>query len=472
MSISQVVRILWARKWICLALFLVISGIGVAHTLKQPKRYLAEVSMLVEVRPDPILGSMAPGLATPVFMATQVEMIRSDRVAQKAVKLLGIDKADGAVQAWMEATKGKMPIDVYYGGILLGGLTVEPARGTNFITIGYTAPDPQFAAAAANAFSKAYLDVAVDLRVEPARQYATWFDEQSKVLRSDLEQAQAKLSKYQQDKGITDERLEQETARLNVLIGQLATAQAERADASSRLGVSGGEASPDVQQSSAVQALRGQLAASQTKLTEISNIVGSNHPQRLALEAQIAEIKQQIAVEMRRVSGSTSAVSRASARKLAELQGLVDQQKARVLSMRTSRDDIQVLVRDVENAQRAYDSARSRLSQLSLESQTNQHSVRVMSPATEPIDPTSRESLKRIAMSLIGGVVVALVVAMGLELIDRRVRAPEDLLVIEGLPVLGVLSPPGSKVPVFRRLAYGGAPVPPQRPALPGMGAR
>ncbi len=471
MSISQCLRILWARKWVCLALFVLVSGIGILHTLKQPKRYLAEVSMLVEVRPDPILGAMAPGLATPVYMATQVEMIRSDRVAHKVVKLLGIDKADGAVQAWMEATKGRTPIENYYGGILLAGLTVEPARGTNFITIGYTAPDAQFAAAAANAFSKAYLDVAVDLRVEPARQYAVWFDEQSKVLRSDLEQAQAKLSKYQQDKGITDERLEQETARLNVLIGQLATAQAERADASSRLGVSGGEASPDVQQSSAVQALRSQLAAAQTKLTEISNIVGSNHPQRLTLEAQIVEIRQQLAAEMRRVSGSTSAVSRASGRKLAELQGLVDAQKARVLSMRSSRDDIQVLVRDVENAQRAYDSARTRLSQLSLESQTNQHSVRVMSPAIEPLDPTKTESMKRIALSLAGGIVMALAVALGLELIDRRVRAPEDLLVIEGLPVLGVLSPPGSKVPMFRSLSYGG-PLAPRRPALPGVGAR
>ncbi len=471
MSISQYLRILWARRWMFLALFVLVAGAGTAYTLMQPKRFLAEVSMLVEVRPDPILGAMAPSLATPVFMATQVEMIKSERVANKAVKLLGIDKADSAVQSWLEATKGKVPIENYYGSMLIGGLAVEPSRGTNFINIAYTAPDPKFAAAAANAFSKAYLDVAVDLRVEPARQYATWFEEQSKVLRADLEQAQAKLSKYQQDKGITDERLEQETARLNILIGQLATAQAERADASSRQQVSGGEASPDVQQSGAVQALRSQLAAAQTKLTEISNIVGSSHPQRLALESQIGELKQQLAAEMRRVSGSTSAVSRASGRKLAELQGLVDGQKARVLSMRSSRDDIQVLVRDVENAQRAYESARSRLSQLSLESQTNQHNVRVMSPATEPLEPSKKEVMKRLVLVLGGGLVVALAVALGLELIDRRVRAPEDLLVLEGLPVLGVLGAPGSKVPMFRRLSYGG-PATPHRPALPAAGAR
>lgn len=450
MSISQYVRILWARKWVFIALFILVSGVGILHTLKQPKRYLAEVSMLVEVRADPILGAMAPGLATPVFMATQVEMIRSDRVANKVVKLLGIDKAEGAVQAWMEATQGKTSIENYYGGILLAGLTVEPARGTNFLTIGYTAPDPKFAAAAANAFSRGYLDVAVDLRVEPARQYAAWFDEQSKVLRADLEQAQAKLSKYQQDKGITDERLEQETARLNILIGQLATAQAERADASSRLGVSGGEASPDVQQSGAVQALRGQLTAAQTKLTEISNIVGSNHPQRLALEAQIAEIRQQLAAEMRRVSGSTSAVSRASGRKLAELQGLVDAQKARVLSMKSSRDDIQVLVRDVENAQRAYDAVVARANQTGIESEMTQTNVSVLKRASPPVVPSSPRLLLNTAIAVALGLLLGLGAALARELADKRLRSENDVLGVLRQPLIGVL-PVRARIPLLGR---------------------
>lgn len=471
MTPIQYLRILWVRKWIFLGLFLLVSAAGIAYTLSLPKRYVAEVSMLLEVRPDPILGAVAPGLTAPVFLATQVEMIKSHRVASHVVKLLGIDKNGNAQRAWMEATQGKMPIDAYYGEQLLGGLSVEVERGTSFITLSYSAPDPKFAAAAVNAFSQAYLDVAVDMRVEPARQYAAWFDVQSKGLRTDLEQAQARLSRYQQEKGITDDRLEDETARLNVLIGQLATAQAERADANSRQGVSGGEASPDVLQSSTVQALRAQLGTVQARLTEISAIVGTSHPQRLALEAQAAQLQQQIAAEMRRVSSSTSAVSRASSRKLAELQGLVDAQKARVLAMKSSRDEMQVLVKDVENAQRAYENARSKLSQLSLESQTNQHNVRIMSPAIEPLRPSSKETLKRMIMFVGAGLVVGLAAAFGLELLDRRVRSPEDLLVADGVPVLGVLSGPNSKVPALRQLSYGG---PPHmgRPALPAAGAR
>ena len=46
------------------------------------------------------------------------------------------------------------------------------------------------------------MDVSVDLRVAPARQSATFLEEQTKSLRANLEQAQATLSKFQQAKGI------------------------------------------------------------------------------------------------------------------------------------------------------------------------------------------------------------------------------------------------------------------------------
>jgi chain length determinant protein EpsF len=466
MTATQILRILWARRWVFLLIFALAGGAGMTYVLLQPKQYVAQVSLLVDVKPDPILGVMMPGMAQPAFMATQVEMIRSERVASRVVKMLGVDRSDTAVQQWREETGAKMPIEVYFAEILLNGLSVEASRGTNFITVSYTAQDPKFAAAAANAFARAFLDVSIDLRVEPARQYAGWFDEQSKVLRTNLEQAQTRLSKYQQEKGITDERLEQETARLNMLMGQMLAAQTEQADTRSRLQTSGGEYSPDVQNSAAVQSLKTQLATAQTRLSEISSIVGGNHPQRLALEAQIAELRQQLASEMRRVSGGTAAASRASARKLGELQALVEEQKNRVLSMRSSRDDIQVLVRDVENAQRAYEGARQRLSQLQLESQTDQANVRVMSPATEPADPSLRRQTK-LAVLLMGlAVVLAGGAALGLEVLDRRVRAPEDMFAVEGVPVLGVLRPEGSKLPVYRRLALGGPPALP-----PAVGA-
>ena len=73
--------------------------------------------------------------------------------------------------------------------------------------------------------------------------------------------------------------------------------------------------------------------------------------------------------------------------------------------------------------------------------------------------------------SLLGGLLVGLAAAIGLEMLNRRVRMPQDLLVTAGVPVIGVLRPASSKQPVFRRLLVAGPP-PGHRLALAGPGMR
>ena len=466
MTLAQYLRIVWARKWLFLSLFVIVAAVGIAFTLNQRKVYTAETSLIVEMRLDPALGALAPALAAPSYMATQIEILRSERVASRAVKLLGVERSATAVAEWREATQAKIPLERYFADVLSRGLFVEPARGSNLINVSYSAPDPLFAQAAANAFAQAYMDVSVDLRVAPARQSASFLDEQTKTLRANLEQAQTRLSKFQQSKGIvvTDERLDQENARYNALIGQLASAQAERVETAARQRNTGGESSPDVLQSGAVQGLKSQLVTAQTRLTEVSNIVGRNHPSRVQLESQIKELSEQLVAETRRVAGGTSALNRGSGQKVGELQSMVDQQKKQVLALRSDRDQISVYARDVEAAQRAYDAVAQRLSQLNLEGQNNQANTRLLSPAVEPLKPSRQKTLVGIVGSILGGLILGTLAALGLELINRRVRAPEDLLVVPGVPVIGVLRPANSKKPVFRRLLLSGAS--PTRPLL------
>jgi chain length determinant protein EpsF len=472
-GLSQYLRIVWARKWLVLALFLLVAAGGIAYTLLMPRYYTAETSLIVDLRIDPALGALAPALAAPSYMATQLEILKSERVASRAVKLLGVERSPVAVAQWREETKAKIPLERYYAGVLQKGLAVEPARGSNLIKLWFSSPDPIFAQAAANAFAQAYMDVSVDLRVAPARQTASFLEDQTKSLRATLEQAQARLSQFQQTKGIvvSDERLDQENARYNALMAQLAMAQAEQVETDTRQRNTGAETSPDVLQSGAVQSLKSQLAAAQTKLTEISSIVGRNHPSRLQLEAQIGELRAQLASETRRVAGGTSTVNRTSGQKVAGLQQLVDMQKKQLLALRADRDQISVYMRDVETAQRAYDAAAQRLSTTNMEGQNNQANTRLLSPAVEPLEASGKRTAVGILGSLLGGLLVGLAAAIGLELLNRRVHTPQDLLVTAGVPVIGVLRPASSKQPVFRRLLNSG-PMPGNRLALAGPGMR
>jgi chain length determinant protein EpsF len=473
MTIKQILRIVWARKWLVLTLLLVVSVAGTTITLLLPKLYTAEADMVVEMRIDPAFGAMAPSLAAPGYMATQIEIIKSERVASRVVKMLGVERSPAAVQQWRESTNAKIPLERYFAALLQNGVSVEPVNGSNVINVRFSAQDPIFAQAAANAFAQAYMDVSVELRVAPARQSAAFLDDQTKVLRNNLEAAQAKLSKFQQEKGIvvSDERFDQENARYQTLVSQLGMAQAERIETETRKRNSGSDTSPDILGSAAVAGLKTQLGSAETKMTELAAVVGKNHPSRIQLEAQITELKQQIATEIRRASGGTSTLSRSSNQKVAELQALVDEQKQKLLTLRADRDQVAVYTRDVDTAQRAYEAVSSRGGQFTLESQNNQANTRLLSAAVEPLVPSRPKVIVGIIGSILGGLALGIVAALGWELIDRRVRDPEDLMVVAGVPVIGVLRPEGSKRPIFRRILLGPQGVP-TTPLLTAPGTR
>lgn len=461
MSITQIFRIVWARKWLVLGLLVLVGAVGTAVTLRLPKQYTASSALIVEVRVDPVLGAIAPSLAAPGYMATQIEIIRSERVASRVVKMLGVEKSPSAVQQWRDATQAKIPLERYFAGLLQGGLSVEPSNGSNIINVYFSAPDPVFAQAASNAFAQAYMDVSVELRIAPARQSAAFLDEQTKLLRTNLEAAQSRLSKFQQDKGIvvSDERFNQENARYQALVGQLTSAQAERVDTETRLRNSGTSISPDILSSGPVQGLKSQLATAETKMKELSSIVGKNHPSRIQLQAQINEIQQQIASASRTVAGGSATLNRTSGQRVVELESLVEEQRKRLLALRADRDQVAVIQRDVDTAQRSYDTVSSRVGQFELESANNQANTRLLSPAVEPLRPSRPKVSVGIIGSVLGGLALGILAALAWELLDRRVRDPEDLIVMAGVPVLGVLRPEGSKRPVFRKLLQAGPPI-------------
>ena len=224
MNFRQILLILRLRWWLVLLVFtLVVAGTAAASML-MAKKYQANTTLLLDVKTDPLLATLMPSLATPGYIATQTEIIQSDRIAGRVVKKLGLAQNPAAVAQWREETEGRISLDKYFGDLMQKGLTVEAGRGSTILTVGFTASDPKFAAAAANTFARAYIDLGVELRVGPAREYVGFFEERAKALRTDLEAAQTKLSAYQQKNGIivSAERLDMEMARLTSLETALA----------------------------------------------------------------------------------------------------------------------------------------------------------------------------------------------------------------------------------------------------------
>ena len=444
MTASQFFSILRARWIIALGVFVLIVASTVGASLMWPKKYSASASVVIDAKPDPVTALLYPGMGSPAFMATQVDILNSERVAQRVVANLKLADNPQVKAQWQAATNGQGDVQTWLGESLLRSMDVKPARESNVLTITYKAADPRFAAGMANAFLQAYMDTVLDMRVNPARQYSTFFDGRVKEAREAVEAAQTKLSGFQKDNGIvaTDERLDIESARLNELSSQLVTFQAVSAESTSRntqaLGASADKLQ-DVLSNPVIGALKSDLSRAETSLQTMNSRFGESHPQVIETKASIAELKLKIEQEMKRVTGGVGVTNSINKQREGQIRADLEAQRAKVLRMKAVRDQGMVLAREVDSAQRNFDVVQGRLSQSSLESHANQTNIYPLTKASVPLDPSSPRILLNTLLACFAGSLAAVLVALGFELMDRRVRDHTDIVAALGLPVLGVL---------------------------------
>jgi polysaccharide biosynthesis transport protein len=456
MTFGQFLSVLRARWVVAFLVMLLVVAATVSVSMLLPKQYKAVASVVVDFKPDPVSAVIFGGLASPAFMATQVDVIQSDRVAQRVVRNLKLAENPQVRQQWQDEAGGQGSIESWLAAAFQKSMDVVPSRESSVISVSYKAPDPRFAAALANAFVQAYIDTTLELRVDPARQYSSFFETRSKEARDTFEKAQARLSAFQKENGIiaSDERLDIENGRLNELSSQLTGLQAVSAESSSRMALSrgiDGDRLQEVLNSPILGAIKSDIGRNEARLQELSTRYGDNHPQVVEAKASLAELRTRLAAETKRVTGGVTVSNTINRQREAEVRGALDAQRNKVLKLKAVRDEGLVLMRDVENAQRAYDAVLQRFTQTNLESQTTQSNVNLLTQATPPMAPSSpRIPLNTLLSVLVGGL-LAIGTALLLELRDRRVRNIDDAVAVLGLPVIAALPKPGSKLALMGR---------------------
>ncbi|GIZ52504.1 chain length determinant protein EpsF [Noviherbaspirillum aridicola] len=465
MNFEQLFLIVKARmKTIVITLLCtVITTIVVSLLL--PKTYTASTLLVLNHKGvDAVTGQTQPSLLMPGYVATQVDIINSLNVALRVVDRLKLTESPAVREDFMKDTGGAGDIRVWLAGLLQKRLEVVPSRESTVIEITFKNQSPEFAALVANAFAAEYQQTALQLKVEPLRRASTFFNEQIKTLRENLEAAQGKLSKYQQENGLVsvDNRLDVESARLNDLSTQLVVVQGQLAEAMSRQRqVKNGRAdeSPDVVANPLIQNLKASLAQAEAKFSEVSSKLGVNHPQYLAAKAELDKLRGELAQHIRLTSSSVASSAAILQQREAEVRANLQAQKTRVLELNRARDELNVLSKEVESAQRAYETSVARFNQTSMEGQANQPDVAVLTPALPPMEPTSPKLVLNVVLSIFFGTLLGLGLGMLAEFVDRRVRSESDLVQAAGAPMFGVIADAAAVAPsrrwFFKR---GGAP--------------
>jgi chain length determinant protein EpsF len=448
MTLHQVLVILRARWRFAIYMFFGLIVAVLAVSLIWPKQYLAVASVVVDNKTDPVAaGANAAAAGQPASnpVNTQADIIASERVAQRVVKMLKLDQQPEARARWAHGKDDDISVQI--ADFLLNKKVVvapshdSPTRTSNVIDISVTWSDAKTAAALANGFAQVAIETNIELKVEPAKQYASWFDQRSHALHAALEKKQKELSDFQRANGIvaTDEKLDVENARLTELSTDLVTIQGLRQEAQSRQRQVGAdiESLPEVLQSPVIQSLKAALAQAEAKKQDVVARLGKNHPDYQEVEGEIANLRSRIAQEGNYIAASLGSSAQVNVRRENEVRMALEAQKKHVLELKHQHDEAAVLENDVTAAQRDLDEVSQRLAQSNLESLTQQTNVVQLTTAAPPAEPSSPKLVINMLLAVFFGGVFAVGGAMALEMRDRRVREDEDMRDLLGVPLLG-----------------------------------
>jgi succinoglycan biosynthesis transport protein ExoP len=439
MTVAQLLRIL-AVRWRMIVL-MSASGLLIATiwSMVATRSYLAVAQVLVNVRAPETLGNQSVNdqLSTD-YLATQIDIIRNESLAQKVVSNLGMTTSPGAAEAFGWKGQGRS-LEDFLAARIRTSLTVTSNAGTSrVISIGYTSSDPKFAADMANGFADAYQQTTLELQAQPARASASWYERRAKELQQQLVTAQTKLTAKQRALGVVTDagQADAEQARFDALSTQLASAQAQSALASSR--ASRGSL-PDALTNPVIQNLQTEIAKLEGQRRQLATVAGPNNLDYKQLVSQINALQSQLSMQRQIIERGTSAASDQAGDSVARLTDAVEEQRVALLESRARRDEVSVLQQDVRNLQTVYDQMAARRSQLDLLGESSQSNVAILSKAVPPESPTWPRPTLMAIVGLTFGALGGIGLAMLREFFDQRMLSGDDFEAWLRIPNLATL---------------------------------
>jgi len=434
------------RYWVLGSMLVCAIVAVVLSKFVLPKIYEATASLYVDFEVnDPVSGRDFPQMLATSYMSTQKALIESPSVLLPVIDKLGWVGRPEMSEGYVSARDGDLRH--YLMSRVLGEqLQVAPYKDSRLINITWQGKNPAEVARAVNTVAEVYADVHLSRTLGPAEERAKQYSAQLDELRQKVDDAQDKVATFREENGLIDLDAKLDIEGQNLLglseslvaLDDARRAAALRSSAYAKEQQKSGPSDTNMELlgNPYIQNLKTQLASQVAKLAEISKSLGPRHPQYVALEAEIAALRQQISKESAQFYNSVKTDSSRAAGGAAGAEAALKSQRKKVLETRRLQEKGASLLRDLETAKRLYDRALEGYETILRSSATKYTNVSVVSVAPVPTKPVKPKTKVNAILGLIAGGLLAMGFCLVWELTHRRVRCAEDLEHEMDAPVL------------------------------------
>ncbi|WP_367198665.1 GumC family protein [Amorphus sp. 3PC139-8] len=457
-------RVLWQRRFMIVAITTVGAIASVAVALSLPKSYQASALVEIDPQQEQVVGDSAAAnrgwIAPEALTETEIQVIGSQANLWQVIGDLeleynpafnpALESEDGLMSRLRpssEPSKGVSPdrLRTEMVRALRRSLSVDRVGQSSVVSVTYESRSPQLSAEIANAVVDVYLQGEVANSRRLAQDSLGLLRERLDNLRKDVDAREQAVEDWRRESGMAEgasssllrERITQLSTELGIAQAALAEAKAESGGAGRTLEQE--SIDPKVIDSVLIQRLIEREANEARDVAELEALYQPSHPRLIAARASLETLRQAIRTETRKISQSLGRNEQIQTDRVAGLQQDVDGLREELAKQREAEIRLRALEQEAEAARGVYETFLARQNEVQSRFGLERPSARVVAKATPPIDASApNKPVIAVAGTMFSGFLAA-ALAIGLALMQRTVSGAVDVEELIGVPPLAEL---------------------------------
>jgi capsular exopolysaccharide synthesis family protein len=194
---------------------------------------------------------------------------------------------------------------------------------------------------------------------------------------------------------------------------------------------------PEVLSNDLIKEIKRMNVVLYNRMSELSRKYGKNHPQMVAINSELEDLKKRKAVEARRVVNSLKNEYQIAVAKEESLKKALALQKQETLALNKKAVQFGVLKRQAESSRQLYELLVKRFKETSLTEEMKTGNIRVIDRAEVPGYPVRPRKQRNILLAMVVGLFFGIGMAFLLEYLDNTIKLPEEVTDFLRVPYLG-----------------------------------
>lgn len=471
--------VIFRRKWIIMAFMVCVLVTALLVTLSIKPVYRAEGGIEFSINAPKVTkfeDVQASQPETREFMQTQVELLKSNSLAQRVIRKLDLDKrliasqGEGKNQSgnggllhhlklvakeWLQgAGKGRKKAEDPERMELMKErqteaafskkLEIQPQRNTTLVNIAFSHTDPAITRDVVNTLIQEFISWRMDSKIEAASTAKKQLDKQVQLARVQLEKSEENLNEFARKAGIVSldpsyNAVYKQLEETNKALAEARTKRIEKEAAYEETLEGSFDSLPQVVDSKLIQELRKSYIDLLGQYKEMSATFKDDFPKQASLKARMKDVQTKISDEEARIAEAVKKDYQTSLKEEQELDQDSNDKKALALNLNDQATQYKILEREVQTNKQIHQSLLERFKEIDATVGTDMTNIRIVDNAELPLAPFKPNLRLNLILAMAVGLMGGIGLAFLLEFMDNTVKRIDEISDRFRISLLGVL---------------------------------